>query len=200
MPYVKTRQVFNCPSLKVGVNKFVYYDSTDVLTTWNQTLGWGAPGDDDADSVKVMYGYNGLYLGGGQWGSTSFADFAKQQKYPNSTIWYNDGTGAPESDIAAPAATLLLIENNYSPRWGPFGATIESVADAGGILRSTAANGPDTYDTFANRHFDGLNVLFTDGHVKWMQKEKALYTPGGLTDNNMKFYLSTDPDFLWNRF
>jgi prepilin-type processing-associated H-X9-DG protein len=36
-----------------------------------------------------------------------------------------------------------------------------------------SAGAADEYDTLENRHFDGVNVAFVDGHVKWMKKERA---------------------------
>src|SRR5690606_35258019 len=135
--------IFNCPSLKVGANSFSYYSAANVRSSVSLSMGWGAPGDDDTDSVKVMYGYNGLYLGGGQWSSTHGADFAKSAKVPNASNWYNDGVGALETTIQAPALTVLLLDNNPSNasagfRWYSFAATIESTNDAGGDVWSSS--------------------------------------------------------------
>jgi prepilin-type N-terminal cleavage/methylation domain-containing protein/prepilin-type processing-associated H-X9-DG protein len=46
-----------------------------------------------------------------------------------------------------------------------------------------------------DRHFDGVNVQFADGHVKWMKTDAALYKPASPSPD-----LASDPDpkWLWN--
>jgi prepilin-type processing-associated H-X9-DG protein len=57
----------------------------------------------------------------------------------------------------------------------------------------------EPYDSVPERHLGGLNVAFLDGHVKWLRKKDALYTPPGITVCSSVGYNSTDPKFLWNR-
>lgn len=39
-------------------------------------------------------------------------------------------------------------------------------------------------DQIADRHMDGLNVIFCDGHVKWMKKSALSdYNHNGVVDN-----------------
>jgi prepilin-type N-terminal cleavage/methylation domain-containing protein/prepilin-type processing-associated H-X9-DG protein len=196
-PYTKNRQIFNCPSVKVGTTKYPTY--ADSSSTVNITLGWGA--DDSIDDAKrVMYGYNGFYLGGGVWNNSLHCSMV------NAVGGLSNGNGALESSLQAPASTILLIDNNVSngsssPRSWSFVASVFLTSDAGGELWSKADGTQDTYDSFDPRHLDGLNVLFTDGHVKWMKKEKACYRPpelasGSCYDND---HLTTDPNYLWNR-
>jgi len=56
------------------------------------------------------------------------------------------------------------------------------------------ANGSN-YLRVNDRHFDGVNVQFADGHVKWMKTDAALYKPASPSPN-----LADDPDpkWLWN--
>jgi prepilin-type processing-associated H-X9-DG protein len=214
-PYTKNRQIFNCPSLKVGVNAL----SRPGLSSISVAMGW-KEGDNNFELRAVMYGYNGFYLGGGQWrtgtgqaaGHTAVGgtEISQNVTKPSAVVWYNNGAGVLESELASPASTVLLVDNNPSNndvyRWGPFAAMIGKALDAGGEAWGTANDGEDDYDSIPNRHLGGANVLFTDGHVKWLRKDALLWTPasnaggidgGGGTGLN---YASTDDRFLWNRF
>jgi prepilin-type processing-associated H-X9-DG protein len=93
------------------------------------------------------------------------------------------------------------VQNYGSSKNLQYIATIDLYGDAGGDLWQTASGGQDVYDNFDPRHMGGLNVLFADGHVKWMHKEKLLYRPSGIAGGCYSGnHLTTDPDFLWNRF
>jgi prepilin-type N-terminal cleavage/methylation domain-containing protein/prepilin-type processing-associated H-X9-DG protein len=198
-PYTKNRQIFNCPSVKIGTTKYPTYANSSA--TDNIKAGWSA-GDSIADADRVMYGYNGFYLGGGQWDAHG-TDFCQK-----STAVYglSNGIGALESSLQAPASTILLIDNSahlaggtFAKQWS-FVASVYLINDAGGELWSKADGSQDSYDSFPPRHLGGLNVLFTDGHVKWMKKDKACYKPAIVAAScNDLDHNTTDSDYLWNR-
>lgn len=48
------------------------------------------------------------------------------------------------------------------------------------------------YNKIFDRHFDGVNVQFADGHVKWLKRNVALYKPSD------DLTTSVDPKWLWN--
>jgi prepilin-type N-terminal cleavage/methylation domain-containing protein/prepilin-type processing-associated H-X9-DG protein len=195
-PYVKSRQIFNCPSVTIGANRY-----PSAAGTKSVNLGWKA-GDPDSYADRVTYGYNAVYIGGGQWASGGTE--CKHVKSPNATLFYDSGIGALENDIAAPTQTVLLVDNNwsyYGLRIAPFVAVPTLLLDTGGDLwyRDDDATA-DIDDSFDPRHLETLNVLFVDGHVKAMKKDTLLYAPS----YNMGCYsadrTTTDPNYLWNRF
>jgi prepilin-type N-terminal cleavage/methylation domain-containing protein/prepilin-type processing-associated H-X9-DG protein len=196
-PYTKNRQVFNCPDVRVGTNTYHDYNGG----AHNITFGWSA-GDPASSAARVSYGYNAYYLGGGQWSGGLECQAVVS---PNASNFYTNGQGALESSLASVASTVLLMDNNVqnygSNKNLQYIATIDLYGDAGGDLWQTASGGQDVYDNFDPRHFGGLNVLFTDGHVKWMKKETLLYRPSNISGGCYSGdHLTTDPNFLWNRF
>ena len=190
-PYTKSRQIFNCPSVRIGTNSWTRPDGTAL----NHPMGWR---DDESTTraTRVMYGYNLLFIGGGIAGNNTCND------NPNSGLY--NGIGALESQLQVPSGTVLLAENNFSndavsegsARLGSFAATVDSYVDYGGELWRTESGGRDSGDSIPRRHFEGLNVLFVDGHVKWMQKEPLLFGVGMGCTNTLP---STDVRILWNR-
>jgi prepilin-type N-terminal cleavage/methylation domain-containing protein/prepilin-type processing-associated H-X9-DG protein len=205
-PYLKSRQILRCPSTK-----------TKVVTPGDGTYSVDFWGDNDPvypDSAYVSYGYNFVYLGGGVLqvsatsggcGSTRCRDSAQQAaNYPSTATCYNCGIPALESELAAPASTVVLTDNapsfrgNTSSSGGTpsgFASVISPLlVDSGGEVQATASGALDQGDSFDPRHLEGLNALFSDGHVKWMKKTDLLYKPTPF--NNF----STDAKFLWNRF
>jgi prepilin-type processing-associated H-X9-DG protein len=195
-PYIKNRQVYQCPSTKAGANTYRRFNGAAASVN----LGWQAD-DPAANAVRVTYGYNVNYLGGGQWAAGGTE--CKHVVSPNAANFYTNGIGAAESTIASSAATVLLIDNNYQ-NYGahnpPFVASIDGMADPSGTLWQTSSGGEDVYDSFDPRHLETLNVLFADGHVKAMKKEVALYRPYGTNVCYSTLRLSEDTNFLWNRF
>jgi prepilin-type N-terminal cleavage/methylation domain-containing protein/prepilin-type processing-associated H-X9-DG protein len=206
LPYLKNRQVFSCPDVKAQQTS-----ACDGSAPPAYRIGWpdGIPVVGSLQSYwyegasQVAYGYNVIYLGGGRW--FSFPNHqndtaATQGCSSDATSCYNSGIGALESSIAQPAATILLLDNDYVHQgiYQPPGfADPLGVVDPGGDLRCQADGVTyDRFNSFPNRHFDGLNVAFLDGHVKWMHKVDALHKPSSLpsvADPN-------DDKFLWDRF
>lgn len=200
-PYVKSRQIFNCPSRRLGN----YALATCGAAAQLAVTGWTAADDDGWDARKVTYGYNAFYLGGGQFTHNGSGC---------GTGAYNDnltsGQGALESTIRTPASTVLALDNHWGYRnvVPPALAVVANVIpDADADTRMNCGADGTTYepdDSFPNVHFNGMNVAFTDGHVKWLTKAALFYRPAGYQTNcspsvASQFY-TTDPEFLWNRY
>ena len=77
--------------------------------------------------------------------------------------------GRAMSDVAAPAATLMLVERPW-------------YQNAFGNGNGATCNSPDQQVAATPQgmgrpiHFDGYNYLFIDGHVKWLRPEGTIGT------------------------
>jgi len=84
------------------------------------------------------------------------------------TVWYgrlisygiHRSTGVALGSISEPAATLALADTRY--------LDVETNACAVFYVPPNAPLG--SYGCLSNRHNDGLNVGFWDGHAKWMTR------------------------------
>jgi prepilin-type N-terminal cleavage/methylation domain-containing protein/prepilin-type processing-associated H-X9-DG protein len=139
------------------------------------TIKWGS-NYIKADGVTngelwIGYGYNNDFIGG----CHAFTN-------------YGNGVDqiARESQLGAPSSTVLVFDSrgsnggNFPPAQG------YAIAGMGAI--------DSNEDPLPNdRHFDGLNALYADGHVKWNKKDFFRYVPasGGGWAN------ATDPDTRW---
>ncbi|HVK04349.1 MAG TPA: DUF1559 domain-containing protein [Armatimonadaceae bacterium] len=144
LPYVKTREVFVCPSAtKIATNSRGVGDE-DVCDPTKVSPGtrFGNPNGYASGS----YGYNYTYLGG--YDPIALADIAEVA----TTVGIGETTG---------------IVSSYS-LLRPY-AWKDAITGGGNCLAPNAT----TYgDVIAARHNGGLNLLFCDGHAKWMKKEK----------------------------
>ena len=97
-------------------------------------------------------------------------------------IFYNYGvnmliakTSLSEAAIVSPSSTYLALDSSY---WR---ITPESLGASGfgyipgmgtlGVTASEATISP--LDWAKSRHFDGVNLAFADGHVKWLKTQKV---------------------------
>jgi prepilin-type N-terminal cleavage/methylation domain-containing protein/prepilin-type processing-associated H-X9-DG protein len=198
-PYLKNRQVFSCPSARKQLR-----GPCDATAASSYDFGWqagsavvgAASGNWFAGASQSAYGYNVVYLGGGQFTSVAVV---QQTKRPSAAKCYTCGIAAPESDIAKPSQTVLIIDNDFANSGGgdaPPAFALLGFTDATGELRCTADGSWDRWDTYNPRHNGGLNVAFLDGHVKWMRKENALYKPPSFAYTGN---YASDDKFLWDR-
>lgn len=157
MPYVRSTQLFICPSAtKISTNSSTSCDPTFVSTTG---LGAGT------------YGYNYEYLGryAGSAGSYSLVDISLAAvSVPSETVMVNEITG------------LLGVGPTYFPQEWSVAAT--SVCDTSSGLFTP---GTKTYgDQNGTWHFGGTNTVFVDGHAKWMKYSQLRdYNGDGVLDN-----------------
>lgn len=127
----------------------------------------GNGADSSHINVAIPYGYNCDYIGGCGWPG-------------------NGGDGAwaaKESQIAESARTILVVENNFSNWSGGYPGMMSSNSLVINFNNALALD----------RHFDGGNLLFVDGHVKWLKGNLVNYRPTGALDT------STDPQWMFNR-
>lgn len=163
-PYVKSKQIFSCPS----------------ATTHKDNTGGTRNGLGDATSpnvnINIGYGYNCDFIGG------------CSASYGNSADTLG-GVAAKESQIGDSARTILVTETSQGqPSYSTDLFSIISAVSSGGVNNIKVA--PD-------RHFDGVNSLFVDGHVKWLKLDKVTYLGGNTSLSALA--TSTDPKSFWNR-
>ena len=201
-PYLKSRQLFHCPSYNYG-----YGNACQAATTqMKKENGWEASDPVINTSIavasgvyagasQVEYGYNYVFLGGGiarVAGSTCI----------NSTPTRADGIGALESQLEAPAQTLLLVDSTFANAGADTGPAFIANSfypySAGTGMGCSATGTLSQRSPLDGRHFDGENVLFTDGHVKWMKTEDVAYRGFATTGCNAGWGV-TDPKYIWNR-
>ncbi len=150
-PYVKSRQMFVCPSAKKvsgcasNGNDPTYYPVTTPTTASKPSFG--------------SYGYNYYYLGAD--GGTSPNRFLVDYKLaaverPTETVLANEVTGVWGVGPSYPPALWA------APRTGACEASITTFRQQNALW-----------------HFDGTNVIFVDGHAKFMK-----YTQLGDSDGN----------------
>jgi len=130
--------------------------------------------------VWIGYGYNCDFIG-------ACGQFA------------NGETDTVVRDAALGAASLTIVlfdakgrdnfgissYKGYSTKWVSMGPTIMGTTED-----------PLPYD----RHFEGLNALYADGHVKWNKKTSFFYKPTGYNQGDGNTFKLTDPLWLWNRY
>lgn len=165
-PYVKSNQIFYCPS-DSGRNPRVPSGSNDP-----SPIGWSS------------YGMNAYMSGcrfqtsGPHQRDTSFLDGLGAA----STANWKALTGQPLSTIEEPAhkiltadiITKLLPGNSYLRALVivPASSATSMSTNNRNVIDVDPADSPYTALTgkvYGGRHFGGPNVLFVDGHVKWMK-------------------------------
>lgn len=176
-PYVKSRQIFVCPS------------STSTLSNLS-----GA----DSKLLTVGYAYNQGNLQN-DWivlDASSYSSGVNMAKFghPATTIVFSEGillggpwlTGSPDpredstTQQATKAANLGVQTNsNAYGTWNPDATVLQASNDSatlydslnnGQLVQGGGSTGTHATDRTYRAHFDGSNYAFADGHVKWMKK------------------------------
>ncbi|MEO6908259.1 MAG: DUF1559 domain-containing protein [Abditibacteriaceae bacterium] len=154
-----------------SVNKLGYHHNTDGLTI-------DAAAESTSPNINhyIAYGYNCDYIGGcpAYIGNFSGRDAG--------------ALAAKDSQISVPSSTILVSESIPGQAGFP-SDQISILEEANGLYQAVPA---------ADRHFDGLNVLFVDGHVKWLKNSVVTYQPYDESNRDANIS-STDPNYLWNR-
>ena len=152
-PYIKSTQVFSCPSAQYGeytpgcvLSEFIEGSSPRAEYGRNGSYDLVAP----FISVKTEKDANGATLTDHKIPDKSFA--ASRYRFPSNTILVLDGS----DDYYAFHSRYALVNPGIDP--------IGSVEDLkeGGVLP---------------RHKDGVNLLYVDGHVKWQKLQSLASTP-----------------------
>jgi len=98
----------------------------------------------------------------------------------------NDSLGASLASLSAPSETIYMTDGRMQDNnWDGSYTDVTPGTYYGDVWTTEGGCGwgcsPPSHDNFDKRHTDGANVLWYDGHVKWMRssmKSTAKY-PGG---------------------
>jgi prepilin-type N-terminal cleavage/methylation domain-containing protein/prepilin-type processing-associated H-X9-DG protein len=157
-PYVKSFQTFVCPSSDQG------YGGAAASYTWDQ--------------------YNHAYVKSGNYGANYLV-----MRYVSSGANYPEVKMA--SVVSAASTYMIMDSGNYliSPYYikGPY--SYFYLPGDGGLGVPKASGLPDRFlsDYNDGRHFQGVNVVFADGHVKWEKREKVYAEAKKLNDNGLTY-------------
>ncbi|MBW3638190.1 MAG: DUF1559 domain-containing protein [Armatimonadetes bacterium] len=170
-PYIKNEQVFVCPSgetepfvaTRLATNDRRFAGVTDSAYT-----GFGVGGDGSTLGLqlvnKLSYAMNVITNASGSWSTAGFYNGGPRHGFTGtSTVT----TPINESTVVAPATSIFILDAITGAS-----GTNDPRAQGNSIRGITAENRTDRFLTeTANkpawRHFDGYNVLYGDGHVKW---------------------------------
>jgi prepilin-type N-terminal cleavage/methylation domain-containing protein/prepilin-type processing-associated H-X9-DG protein len=115
---------------------------------------------------------------------------------------YYDGVAM--AAIAAPATTYLIMDSGFYRIDVP---KINAPVSGWGWLPGSGALGVTFYDTNppadweTGRHFDGVNVTFADGHVKWLKSSLVLAEAKKCTSNcSYSYSTQSTSASAWNPF
>ncbi len=139
-PYIKSEQVFTCPSDSGTGKNYIYYKNLPAASNTN----YGSYG------VNIMYRYDpgartppsGRYLVG--LNISELADAA-------GTVWISDITSGAD-------------RNSFGWSCAPAGGSGCTSTQPATVVNTTA--NPNQIDYMVARHLETTNVLYTDGHVK----------------------------------
>ncbi|BCM92391.1 hypothetical protein IAD21_04270 [Abditibacteriota bacterium] len=149
-PYVKSEQVFTCPSDSAANNRYIYYSKPEANTGTFKGQNYGS------------YGLNGAY------GSVLTDAYTPPRSANNLLVSL--------SQINVPAGTVWITDNNNSVSalntGGSQGFFWASPATNPPISTAT----PRQLQNIVERHLDTTNVLFCDGHVKAMKLDALAKT------------------------
>lgn len=139
-PYLKSTQIFQCPSETVaGANG----NTTDV--------NYGGAGFTD-------YWYNQKLSGKGE----------SAVEYISSTVMNGDGTSST-SAYAFDGITISDAADYQDNNPANTSTTFPYTMNAAGIRSNSVI--PAGKGDFGQRHLDGLNYAFADGHAKWYKSD-----------------------------
>ncbi len=209
-PYITSYRVFRCPS--EGTDPFKMWSSANLGPAsadgqGHVGAGWWAWGDSYAINADYMNPNNGC-----------------NQGMPYDNLYYGDptaGPGAQANQIQAPAETIFAVEArpevyNNGGAWpemywlfSPAGYTAPDSCSAGAWGTDSSEYGFSTGQSgdepplnaglFSNRHRGGSNVIFCDGHVKWMTPGSAAIGTDWNTNSTQGNVNITDyTKYLWS--
>jgi prepilin-type processing-associated H-X9-DG protein len=181
-PYIKSEQVFDCPSNGQVGQKYMYID----------------PNGSSAISSPERYGsyaINATYLEGGRKSPVSFVPSA------TSILWNSAGSfTAKTSKIESASDTFWVSENTVGTtmKYGGSGSTTKTGLNYQYIIWTQGTNPPKRDATQPNsdilfgeqngstwtpgwsqRHLETMNILYCDGHVKALGRDKMVLNSDG---------------------
>jgi prepilin-type N-terminal cleavage/methylation domain-containing protein/prepilin-type processing-associated H-X9-DG protein len=161
MPYVKSEQIFDCPSDTYAGNKYVTIDTSSTTTLNNTPNNYGS------------YGAANAY-----WAE---ANDPTTGPYASPMSQNGAGTsGQPLVKVESPATSILIGDSNgsFQLAWqngaGANHPTSVTTSITPNIFTRKNGNDTDTEGAFVGRHLETLNLLFADGHVKALKMDALL--------------------------
>ncbi len=156
-PYVKSLQILQCPSDSVEQNT---NPATRDYTDYWYNSNLSSSGD---DRTKVT----GTYF-------NNVAVNIAALSFPTLTIMCGDGSTGQSNTTAA-------YRLNGGASAGSMSSTLSDVT----LPNTTVSAGFANTGNIVNRHLEGVNLLFSDGHAKWIK--------ANATGNKGQFYRSPTP-------
>jgi prepilin-type N-terminal cleavage/methylation domain-containing protein/prepilin-type processing-associated H-X9-DG protein len=141
--YVKSEQVFTCPSQSFGGN-FGPYIHYKRLTAPSTRYG----------SYVINHSYRGCATGAATCGGSG--PWTPPVSHPIASV----NELVTQADVAVPATTVWVMDGNGDFFFGP----------SSGIISPNNAN-PRQLQNAIERHLGTVNTLFVDGHVKAMSAD-----------------------------
>ena len=145
-PYVKSMQVFTCPSMVFGTNQGPLNGTASPTFAWGSyTANMGYRGE-EATTLRHPFGNHTNYPTGAVYPAVNVARIEAAA----TTVMVTDGLGCPFLIVDAPNQGVIAPST--------FGA-IPSLIQQPNVLIASLSGIPA-------RHLDTANVLYCDGHVK----------------------------------
>jgi len=143
-PYLKSLGVYQCPS-----------DRTD-------------PSNNKSLEGYTDYWYNAALSWNGSTGTPSYKKAIKSSAllFPSLTIMNGDGTGGSDHSRGSYRMNGCLNGGGYGPSYSENDPAYYSCTATGVVTANGSGNS-------VNKHFQGHNLCFADGHVKWYQGLRA---------------------------
>lgn len=157
---------------------YPYIKNTQVFFCPSRGSGASSTWNDPTSSTRIRgnYGANLLMMG-----------YVSSPDYPHVKM----------ASVASPASTYLIMDSGsygISPYYIKASGSQEFYLPGAGGLGSTnsssvVANNINDFDN--GRHFQGVNIVFSDGHAKWVKREKVKAESDVLNDHD--FTYSSNP-------
>ncbi len=135
-----------------------YLKSTQIFVCPNRA---------DARSMgrNVSYGMNFQYLSYSRTGPTFYVARDSAIEVPSETIAIADSQGTGSG------AYLKDGEANDATRELNHGYSLDPASGAAALPTNHASSTGTIFSLISTRHFEGGNVAFADGHVKWLKRD-----------------------------
>ena len=142
-PYVKSEQVFSCPSHSfiAGFGPYVNFNRITAPTT-------------KYGSYTINHSYRGCAKGAGVCGGSG--PWTPPVSHPIASV----NEMVSQADVAVSSTTVWVMDGNGDFFFGP----------SSGVLPVTG-NDPRSLQNAVERHLRTVNTLFVDGHVKAMSAD-----------------------------
>lgn len=181
MPYTKSAQIYACPDRNDAKYRFTGTDDANGYTS----------------AGYISYGMN-------YWLNSYFPNTGGATPVPTAPI--------KMAVVVRPAETVWIAEINgvtaltdneyqcYPSYYGSGGITTNTTYPNSRLNPTYGfdVTGPEAKGRLATRHFDGENVLWADGHVKWMHRE-ILEDDIGTTQTDKESIAKANCKYWWGR-